>query len=253
MLSLNTLKAHCLEAGITTDFDGTISTITLKQADARIDKEAKHLLESLSRKYRLVGVLSGRPVKQVSNLVGIKNIFYSGNHGAEFFKNGKYFINSQSLKQYPLIKEVYNKLKAHENKYDLDFKKYSLSVHFRNSLNPNKTRHQLLQSLNQLVSPGMTLKKGRMVFDICAKNINKGTVIKYIVEKHHLKYLLYIGDDQTDIDAFIRMKKLEQKRGIKTLKIAIVSPEAPKNLGKHADYTLNSLKEINELFRNLLR
>ena len=67
------------KTGIATDFDGTISSIMTDQKEATIDSKAKELLKKLKNRYKIVAIISGRPVKQLAGLVDINEIFYAGN------------------------------------------------------------------------------------------------------------------------------------------------------------------------------
>lgn len=251
MLNLETLKKECYKTGIGTDFDGTISAIQTKPASAVIEPRAKELLAQLKQTYQVVSVISGRPVKQLAKLVGIKDLAYVGNHGAEFLSGNNYIVEREAEKTAPLLKQIYQQLSLGQKEFVLDYKKYSLSIHYRTHPKPEKAEKKLKNLLKQYAGPSLRIQKGRKVFDLFAKNVSKGSAIERLINKYELKYFLYVGDDRTDIDAFDKMTELNQE-GIYTLKIALDSHEAPKDLLKKSDIRISSLKELLDLFRALL-
>lgn len=251
MVNLEILKKNRQVTGIATDFDGTISAIQLKQAAAIIEPQAKKLLIQLKQKYRLVSVISGRLVKQLAELVGIEGLFYVGNHGAEFLWNNNYKVEKDAQKVAPLLRQIYQQLRFYQKEFDLDYKKYSLSVHYRRHPQPALAQTKIQKLLKKYVRPELRIQKGRKVFDLSAKNIDKGSAIEHLINRFGLKYFLYVGDDRTDIDAFKKMSEL-QKQGIGTLKIALNSHETPKDLLKKSDVKISSIQELLELFEALL-
>jgi len=251
MIDLSIFKKEPSKTGIATDFDGTISAITPKNSDAKIDQEAKRVLARLQKRYRLVSVISGRPVRQLAELVGLEGLFYVGNHGAEYLTNAKYEVAPEAIRVAPTLAGIYQELKIHEDDFALDYKTYSLSIHYRTHPNPEAAEIQLREILSKYREPCLKILKGRMVFDLSAKGIDKGRAVEHLVKAHDLKNFLYVGDDRTDIDAFKKMQELERS-GVKTLRIALVSAEAPDGLINNCDHQLHSRKEVNNLFRQLL-
>ncbi|TET53628.1 MAG: trehalose-phosphatase [Actinobacteria bacterium] len=240
------------KTGIATDFDGTISKIRQNQAEAIIDEQAKELLLKLSNCYRTVSIISGRPVKQLAQTVDIKGVFYIGNHGAEYLHNSHYQLLQEAIDVEPVIAKIYSEQKNKYSEFDFDYKKYSLAIHYRRHKHPEEAEKKIKELLEKYLTPQLKIQKGRMVYDIGPKNINKGLAINRLVNKYELEYFLYVGDDRTDIDAFKQMKNLEAK-GIRTIKIALLSKEAPKGLVENSDIQIESLAQLNSLFRELLK
>ena len=66
------------------DYDGTLSPIAPHPDLATIPEETKKVLERLANLSDVfVGVISGRGVNNVREMVGIQGITYAGNHGLE--------------------------------------------------------------------------------------------------------------------------------------------------------------------------
>jgi len=251
MINLDSFTKEPGRTGIATDFDGTISAIVPKNSDAKIDEDAKRVLARLQKRYRLVSVISGRPVRQLAELVGLKGLYYVGNHGAEYLTNGRYEVAPEAAGIAPTLARIYQELKINEHNFALDYKTYSLSIHYRTHPSPQAAEIRLSKILCKYKEPDLKILKGRMVFDLYAEAIDKGRAVEHLVKTFGLKNFLYVGDDRTDIDAFKKMQKLESS-GVKTLRIALVSTEAPDGLIENCDLQLHSLNEVNNLLRHLL-
>ena len=84
--SLNNIKPLLKDSWlfIFLDYDGTIVPIRPKPGLAVISKRAKNLLRELSQTTQCkLAVISGRSVKDICRMVGLKNVIYGGNHGLE--------------------------------------------------------------------------------------------------------------------------------------------------------------------------
>ena len=240
------------KSGIATDFDGTISAITEKRAQAKIEPTAKQRLAKLADYYPLVAIISGRPVKTIADLSGLDKVFYIGNHGAEYLYHGHLYVNPEAKKFEPILKKIYSELKNdHLRDYEFDYKTYSVAIHYRNQPDPKKARAEIEETIKSYLQPGLKVQHGRMVYDISIEKINKGMAISYLVDKFDLSNFFYAGDDRTDVDAFKAMKKLSDQ-GINTISAALLSSEAPAELAEAADIDLSSIEQLNNIFSKLL-
>ncbi|MBI4386652.1 MAG: trehalose-phosphatase [Elusimicrobia bacterium] len=66
------------------DFDGTLSPLVHKPALARLPADIRRLLRRLARGSGIgVAIVSGRSLEDITARVGMRGIYYSGNHGLE--------------------------------------------------------------------------------------------------------------------------------------------------------------------------
>lgn len=249
---LKEFKKNKTKTLIATDFDGTISVIKNDHTQVTIDQEIKNLLQKLQTNRYLVAVISGRNVRQLAKLVGLRNIYYVGNHGAEYLTNSKYHVNRTALRTASIIKHIFEELTPYSKQnYLLDFKKYSLAIHYRNHPHPKQAQNILDNLFSKYNGRKLKIAKGRMVYDISTKGVDKGTAVKHLISEFCLKQFLYVGDDRTDLDAFNALKGLPE-RGVNTVCVALASSESPPELLASADIVLNSHKKLKDLFKNLL-
>ena len=70
-------------SGLFVDFDGTISRLAPTPGEAIASTRAVESLARLSRRLDVVCVLSGRRAQDIRDKVGLSELLYAGNHGAE--------------------------------------------------------------------------------------------------------------------------------------------------------------------------
>ncbi len=69
--------------GLITDIDGTISEMAPMPPEAKVYPLCRRYLKVLCNHLALVVAISGRPVAQVMDMIGINGMVYIGNHGLE--------------------------------------------------------------------------------------------------------------------------------------------------------------------------
>ncbi len=197
------------------DYDGTLSPIVSRPELAQCTPEVKNvlkLLRDLSGVY--IFIISGRSLKDIKEKVGLKGIFYIGNHGLEMeTPDGVYNKTLPSERILELKKIKINLKKALKNIPGIIFEDKGLiiSVHFRNT--PKIFFSKIRKIVKEEVSPRKNYWKitsGKMVLEIRPKiYFHKGTAVKEILKYFQKsKYLpIYLGDDKTDEDAFRVLKR----------------------------------------------
>lgn len=200
------------------DFDGTLTRIVSRPKDAVLSEGTRSILKELSRDKRYyVGVISGRKLSDVKKRVGLKNIYYAGNHGLEIEGPAFSYLHPSCGKFAECLRELDEKLSAGIRDIKgtiLEHKGVSMSLHYR------------------LVAPGRVKDLEAVFKAACAPYIKKGVIkvsggkkvweIKLPVKWHKgsaVKKILtfvrkkgnnilpiYLGDDITDEDAFSALK-----------------------------------------------
>ena len=234
----NKLSTIKFNKAIFSDFDGTLSNITISPGKASINPLSKISLAKLKNEY-IIGIISGRPVKNISNLIGIECIYYVGNHGAEILFDGNLFVYLKAVKAAPLIKTIADDLRKRlKPPFELDFKKYSASIHYRKQPNPIFARKTIMKLLSKYDTNGiLEFNDGRMVVEIRVRGINKATALSRIIKEEQINDFIYLGDDSTDIDVF----NLEKPGHFN---IAVKNPEADSKVFDQADLILNDTDEV---------
>lgn len=226
------------------DYDGTLVPIRKKPGLAKISVKTRRLLKTLAeKKWAKVFIVTGRTLKNIKYLIGLKSISYIGNHGFEltcpaltlidfkidsrFRRNDKgksslrkqgsnlTFSSKKAEDSGKAVRAIYRKLKKSLNIKDaiIENKFYTLSIHYR--LVKKRYLEILKCRAYNIAAPyrkkGVILiTEGKKVLEI-RPNLrwNKGSMVRWIIKKLRIRGGLpvYIGDDKTDEDAFKALKE----------------------------------------------
>ncbi len=198
------------------DYDGTLVPITDSPGKAVMPSEVKELLKQLLRiKGCKVAIISGRSLKNIKEIIGLKGVIYSGNHGLEIEAPGVNFDNQVSLRLKAIIRHIKEELSVRLPDIRgvfVEDKGLIVSVHYR--LVDKDRIHMLRKILKEITNPYIVRGKvkidhGKEVYEIKPPvDWNKGKIISWILSKSkRLKaFPIYLGDDVTDEDAFMALK-----------------------------------------------
>ena len=196
------------------DYDGTLTPIVSRPELALCPSEVKrHLgkLRDLPGVY--LAIVSGRSLEDLKGKVEIPDIIYVGNHGLEIENPGgrhKKILSSARTKE--LKKITQNLCHSLKEIPEILFEEKGpiLSVHYRNV--PKKyfaQVHQVLEKELQKWNDHWKMASDKMVLEIRPKvDFHKGKAVREILKTFLSVGLLpiYLGDDQTDEDAFRVLK-----------------------------------------------
>ncbi len=225
------------------DYDGTLTPIVSRPELALCPSEVKRHLEKLRD---LPGVyltiISGRSLEDVRKKVGVSGLTYVGNHGLEIEnpagKHKKLLALARKRELMRITQILQNSLKKIPGILFED-KGPILSVHYRNA--PRKFITQVPQMVEAEVQQWRSRWKmayGKMLLEIRPNiNFSKGNAVKGILGTFPSQGCLpiYLGDDQTDEDAFRVLKN----QGISVL----IGPARPPSA---ADFFLKHPDEVQE-------
>ncbi|MBU1869152.1 MAG: trehalose-phosphatase [Candidatus Omnitrophica bacterium] len=237
------------------DYDGTLTPIVDSPKKAFISKKTKKVLEALIKTpgYK-IAVVSGRRLEDVRRKVGLRGIIYVGNHGLEI-EGPKIGYSAPVPSGYRLAlrkikKELVDNLSVFKGVFVED-KGLSLSLHFRlakKELIPKIKTVFHETAILHIAKGYIRIRTGKMVLEVRpALNWDKGKVVLWLMARQ--KYALngtpflpiYIGDDDTDEDAFRALKN----RGV------TVFVGRPKSSA--AGYYLSDYNEVSDFFKRILQ
>jgi trehalose 6-phosphate phosphatase len=238
-----------------TDYDGTLTPIVSRPELAVLNKSVRKLLLFISRKRRFeVGILSGRSIAQLKNLIGLEGIIYSGNHGFEIEFGGKILVPPEARKAAATLQKIYRSLSkrfSNNRQVIIEDKGVAVALHYRLLKSPAEIK-KLKKMFKDIVGPYLTDKKvqvisGKKVLEVQPfSGMDKATALRWIVSRFGKKktLVIYLGDDLADEGAFSVMGKKEisifvgKKKRSKARYFLKNTGEVEKFLGK-----LNSLVE----------
>jgi trehalose 6-phosphate phosphatase len=232
--ALARLAAEPERAALFFDVDGVLAPIVPQPEDARVPDETREALRHLARRYALVACITGRPSDVAREIVGVVGLTYVGEHGLELD---------------PAAAEWSARIHAFAAAapWEAEDKPLTAAFHYRTAPNPDAARALLENVAADALQQGFRTRWGRMVLEVLPPlHVSKGTAVRRLLEQHGLRRGLYAGDDTTDLDGFRALDGLEV-----AVRIAVVSPEGPAELGEQAELVVGSTEALVELMRRL--
>ncbi|CAH1407753.1 unnamed protein product [Nezara viridula] len=198
------------------DFDGTLAPIVKRPELAALPAETKEILTRLSQNPRIhISIVSGRNVKNVMEMVGIKNITYAGNHGMEIIQSdGNHFLFPMPIefqeKAAQLVKDLQEQV-VKEGAW-VENKGLTLTLHYRET--PFEWRTEIVSKARSLIeAAGFKASHAHEALEAKPPiDWHKGRACIYILRTAfgldwtERLNIIYVGDDTTDEDAMRALK-----------------------------------------------
>lgn len=195
------------------DYDGTLTPIVSHPSQAVLSDDARQVLARLAER-RPVAIISGRDRADVESLVGLDDIFYAGSHGFDI--SGPNGFRSEIGSEFrPALERAAATLEAEIAGIEgawVERKRYAVAVHFRQA--PPEAEEQIRQAVTSAVSENEDLRMsgGKKIFE-CRPRLDwdKGRALESVLSQMGLDEAgttpIYIGDDETDEDAFAVLRE----------------------------------------------
>ena len=217
------------------DVDGTLAPIAPAPELAAVPETTRAELRRLAQTYALVACVTGRSSEDAARLVGVDGVRFVGEHGLELD---------------PRAAEWSGRLDEFAASVDWPVepgKRFTRSFHYR-AADDVEAAETFLRGVAERASlEGLRPRWGRKVLEIRPPlDADKGTAVRELIDAAGLQRALYAGDDDTDLDAFRSLDGLEV-----AVRVAVVSTEAPTDLGLAADLLVGGPDELLQLLRQL--
>lgn len=191
------------------DYDGTLVPIKKVPELALLHPLRRRFLKRLSENV-LICIVSGRSLAEIKKQVAIKGIAYIGNHGLEISYGQTVWVHPEARKIEPILRDVLKRIQ--DSTQDLpgvliEDKGVTGSVHYR-QLTPVLWM-PLKEIIRQVIAARnreLKMTEGKRVFEV-RPNVawDKGRGVQALIgwlDPRETTLRIYIGDDQTDEDAF---------------------------------------------------
>ncbi len=246
------------------DFDGTLAPIVDDPADARIHPDAASVLTELAEVVRAVTVITGRPARQALALGELDEVGNDlGDSGKELYIFGQYGNERWSSTSRRIVSPRPPKglatylgaLPALLRRLDaagafVEEKGLAVAVHTRRLPDPAGAFDRLLPELEKLASDhGLVVEPGRQVIEARAAGMDKGQVVRAVVEELSAGGFLFAGDDLGDVEAFEAVAALREE-GLPTFLVCSGSEEQ-QALAARADLVVDGPDGVLEFLRRL--
>ncbi|KAH6822226.1 Haloacid dehalogenase-like hydrolase superfamily protein [Perilla frutescens var. hirtella] len=224
------------------DYDGTLSPIVNDPDRAFMSDAMRSAVREVAKLFP-TGIISGRSRDKVHGFVMLDEVHYAGSHGMDIMgppsrlnsyddkyqtntmdKKGNEITIFQPAKEYlPTIKKMLEELKQRTCDIPgvfVEDNRFCISVHYRHVL--NEDYGDLDEIIQNLLSenPFFHLTRGKKVLEIRPSiEWNKGDALVYLLETMGFSNSsdvvpFYIGDDNSDEDAFKVLRSRGQGHGI---------------------------------------
>lgn len=205
------------------DYDGTLTPIVDRPELAGLGPGTRKLLETLSRRRDLsVGIISGRSLTDLKQMVGIAGITYAGNHGLEIEGPRLSYLNPAAQELRPALGALHQALSDALGLIAgvwVEDKGLTLSVHYRQAdeARAGEIGDILEQKAGPLQASGKVwIAGGKKVYEVRpALAWNKGEVVALLASRWRQamgrdKVLpIFLGDDLSDEDGFRAVARLD--------------------------------------------
>lgn len=205
------------------DYDGTLTPIVDRPELAGLGPGTRKLLETLSRRRDLsIGIISGRSLTDLKQMVGIAGITYGGNHGLEIEGPRLSYLNPAAQELRPALGALHQALSDALGLIAgvwVEDKGLTLSVHYRQAdeARAGEIGDILEQKAGPLQASGKVwIAGGKKVYEVRpALAWNKGEVVALLASRWRqamgsTSWLpIFLGDDLSDEDGFRAVARLD--------------------------------------------
>lgn len=227
------------------DFDGTLADIADRPNQAVLAADTRRLLSLLSRRRDVrLAILSGRGLQDVKQLVGLRGVYYAGNHGLEIHGPGLRWQHPEARVLSRSARTLLeNDIQGFPGAF-LEPKRLGWAIHYR------EMAPRLFRPLGALVRTRLLAFKeefrllhSKKTFDV-RPNLrwNKGHALTMIRKGLPRSWgTMFVGDDHTD------------EEGFRTLGLRAITVRVGAFKGSSAQYVVPRRRLVNHLLEALVR
>jgi trehalose 6-phosphate phosphatase len=257
--ALEPIRSDPSRAAVLLDIDGTLAPIVRHADDAHVPEATRTLLIEIASRYGLVGCVSGRRASTARQIVAIGTIAYVGNHGGELLRPRAtraevdpelvaWTARVCAFAQRVMTPELQRLRVRSEDKDAI------AAFHWRGAPDEEAAAAAVAETARLAEQEGFVVHWGRKVLEVRPPvTLHKGLGVTALLRGSPVTAALYVGDDSTDVDAFRGLRQLaESGRLTVAVCVAVSSDEAPPELARESDLTVEGTAGVRELLEALL-
>lgn len=268
--ALEPLRSDPDRAAVLLDIDGTLAPIVRHADDAHVPEATRTLLIEISRRYGLVGCISGRRASTARQIVSIGSIAYVGNHGGELLRPGAIRaeldpeLSAWTDRVHEFVARVYTS--EHERaRVRREDKEAIAAFHWRGAPDERSAADLVREIARCAQDEGFAVHWGRKVLEVRPPvKLDKGIGVTALLQgvEHAdatnrtvptIANAVYVGDDTTDVDAFRALQALVEQGSLEhAVCVAVDSEETPPELAERADLIIDGQSGVRRLLQALL-
>jgi trehalose 6-phosphate phosphatase len=264
--ALEPLRSDPAHAAVLLDIDGTLAPIVRHAADAHVPEATRTLLIEISKRYRLVGCVSGRRAATARQIVSIGSIAYVGNHGGELLRPGATRpemdpdVAAWSERVGEFARRAYT-AEVQRARVRSEDKQAIAAFHWRGAPDEPRAAELVRDIARRAEQEGFAIHWGRKVLEVRPPvALDKGLGVTALLQSAAgrdsagtVSRALYAGDDSTDVDAFGALRALVEEGTLGlAVCVAVGSEETPPELVEQADLIIDGQSGVRVLLEALL-
>ena len=190
------------------DYDGTLCPIVEDPAQAWLSESMREAIAELTHR-AAVSIVSGRDRDDVERRVALPALCYVGNHGLDIRCRERTFVHPMAREAVPVLDELERRLQARLGGIHgvvFERKRFSFAVHYRGVAQDSLPDVSGAVHAELRRFPQLRAQTGESVYDLVpAIPWHKGSAVEWILDalgSTNDVGALYLGDDDTDTDAF---------------------------------------------------
>ena len=257
--ALEPIRSDPARSAVLLDIDGTLAPIVRHAADAHVPEATRSLLIEISRRYAVVGCVSGRRASIARQIVAIGTIAYVGNHGGELLRPGatRPVVEPELAEWRTRVREFAARAYTAEHeriRVRSEDKDTIAAFHWRGAPDEAGAAEAVRAIARAAEEQGFAVHWGRKVLEVRPPvTLGKGLGIAALLRGRDAAAAIYVGDDTTDLDAFRGLRALVDSGALgEAMCVAVSSDEAPPGLAAEADLVVDGPAGVRELLEALL-
>jgi trehalose 6-phosphate phosphatase len=248
--------------GLCTDVDGTISETAPTVDAAVLLPGIRELLTKATHTFELVATISGRAVEDQRRMIGVPGIWHVGHHGYEWEEldtttGEKRIILYPGVEPYltevaEAMDEIEAELAPQVPGLWMERKGITSGIHWRLAEDWDQADALCVPVIERIAQAhGLRARGGRLAIELYPPIItNKGEGLQRLVEMHHLKSVIYFGDELSDTDAFRTIRDAREQGKYQGIAVGVVEkPHTAEAVRQWADIVVNTPKDVMALIR----
>ena len=258
--ALGPIRSEPGRSAILLDIDGTLAPIVRHADDAHVPEATRSVLIEVSRRYGLVGCVSGRRAATARQIVAIGTLAYVGNHGGELLRPGarRAEVDPELAAWGERVREFASAaytVEHHRLRVRSEDKEVIAAFHWRGAPDEAAAEAAVREIAARAQEQGLAVHWGRKVLEVRPpvafdKGLGVGTLLR---SQENIVAAVYVGDDRTDLDAFRALRSMEGSGALQVaLCVAVSSDEAPPELAEESDLTVDGPTGVRGLLEALL-
>ncbi|HKY59495.1 MAG TPA: trehalose-phosphatase [Gemmatimonadota bacterium] len=190
------------------DFDGTLTEIVEDPGAPGLTGERRAILARLPGPDRRLAIVSGRALEDVRGRVDLPDAIYVGNHGLEIEGPGIARRPPEEVAERlaRLLELATDRLEEDPAGVQVEDKTWTATVHVRPRGDTRRLARVEARLRDLVEEAGFILRAGKASWEIRpADAFDKGDAIRHVIDAMpdgSADRALYVGDDETDEDAF---------------------------------------------------